>query len=30
MPIFKMEGNFQNPWYRFLEDSILFLLTLRF
>ena len=29
MPIFQMEDYFGNPWYRFLEESMLFLLALK-
>ena len=29
MPMFQTEGYFENPQYRFLEESILFLLALK-
>ena len=29
MPISQTEGYFENPYYRFLEESILFLLDLK-
>ena len=29
MPISQTEGYFENPWYRFLEESMLFLLALK-
>ena len=29
MPISQTEGYIENPWYRFLEESMLFLLALK-
>ena len=29
MPISQTEGYFENPWYRFLEEPMLFLLALK-
>ena len=29
MPIYETEGNFENPYYRFLEEPMFFLLALK-